>query len=309
VTALAAPRPQRVVAAAWRGWEGFWFAPTDPLPLAVVRIGVGAVVLLWTVSLFGDLGAFFTAGGVTGTAATARPWYAWTLLGAAPPPMLLGAVYLALLLAAPTLALGWHTRLAAIAVFLGVASLQRTDPYVFNSGDSLLRLLCLYVAVAPAGAVLSLDARRRGPRTIPAWPLRLIQLQVCVMYLAAVWAKLRGPAWRDGTATEYALRLPELERFGLGGALDHWPALVPAATYGTIAVEAGFVVVVWPRRTRLPALAVGIALHLGIELSLRVGFFTLAVFVAYLSFLDGAWIRERLHGMRSRSRVMRSWWP
>src|SRR6476661_6443702 len=111
--------------------------------------------------------------------------------------MLLGVVYLALLVSAPSLVLGWHTRVAGIVVFLGVTSLQRTDPYVFNSGDSLLRLLCLYVAIAPSDAALALDARRRGSRTIPAWPVRLIQLQVCVMYLAAVWAKLRGPAWRD----------------------------------------------------------------------------------------------------------------
>ena len=64
MTAVAATRPRRPLAAAWRGWERFWFAPTDPLPLALVRIGVGVVALLWTVSLFGQLGAFFSAGAI-----------------------------------------------------------------------------------------------------------------------------------------------------------------------------------------------------------------------------------------------------
>lgn len=285
---------------AWRGWDRFWFAPTDPLALGLVRIAVGVTMVLWTLSLLGQLGDFFTAGGVTGTVTRERPWYAWTVLGAAPSPLLLGAVWLALLAAAVALALGWRTRAAAVIVLVAAVSLQRTDPYVFNSGDSLLRLLCLYLAIAPAGAALSLDARRRGPRAIPAWPVRLIQLQVAVMYLAAVWAKLRGPAWRDGTATEYALRLPDLERFPLGRALDEWPALVPLTTYGTIAVEAALVVLIWPRRTRPFALLAGVGLHLGIELGLRVGFFTLAVFASYLAFVDPAWARARARAVRRR---------
>jgi hypothetical protein len=282
-----------MIGAAWRRWEDFWFAPTDALVLGLVRIVVGAAMTLWTVSLLGQLDDFFTARGVTGTVAAARPGYARSVLGAAPSPMLLSVLWLALLTASVALALGWRTRVASVVVLIGAVSLQRTNPYVFNSGDSLLRLLCLYLAMAPAGAALSLDARRRGIRTIPAWPLRLIQLQVSVMYLAAVWAKLRGPLWRDGTATEYALRLPDLERFPLGRALDAWPAAVAPATYGTILVEAALVVLVWPRRTRLIVLLAGVALHLAIDIGLRVGFFTIAVFACYVAFLDPAWARAK----------------
>lgn len=275
-----------MIRAAWRHWDRFWFAPTDPLPLALIRIALGTVMTLWALSLFGQLADFFAVDGVTGDAARGRAWYAWTVLGAAPPPMLLGAVYLSLVVAAPALALGWHTRAASVVVLVAAVSLTRTDPYVFNSGDVLLRLICLYVALAPAGAALSLDARRRGARMIPAWPLRLLQLQVSVMYLGAALGKFRGVGWRDGSATGYALRLPELERFPLASALDAWPALVPFTTYATLAVEAALVVLVWPRRTRAPALLVGVTLHLGIELGLRVGFFSVAVMIIYLAFLD-----------------------
>ncbi|WP_028067852.1 HTTM domain-containing protein [Solirubrobacter soli] len=280
---------------AWHRWDRFWFAPVDPLPLGLVRIALGVVMTLWTLTLLPQLPDFFTARGVTGSAAAGRPWHVWTLLGATPSPTWLGAVCLAMLVAAIALTAGWHTRVASIIVCLGAVSLQRTDPYVFNSGDSLLRLLCLFVALAPAGACLSLDARRRGPRSIPAWPLRLIQIQVSVMYLAAVWAKLRGPAWRDGSATEYALRVSDLVRFPVGDLLDAAPWLVPAATYGTMAIEAALVVLVWPRRTRPFALLAGVTLHLGIDLGLRVGFFTLAVFTAYLAFVDRSYLRPFHH--------------
>jgi hypothetical protein len=281
-----------IVRRACDAWDRFWFAATDPLPLALVRIALGALMTLWAISLAGQLPDFYTAAGVTGEATSGHPWYAWTLLGAAPGPTRVGAVFLALVLASPALALGWHTRAASVVVFLSTLSLQRSDPYVFNSGDALLRLLCLYVMIAPAGAMLSLDARRgRGMRAIPAWPLRLIQVQVSVMYAAAVWAKLHGVTWRDGSAAAYAMRLPDLARFPLTGPLEH-PLLAHAATYGTIAVEGTLAVLLWPRRTRPYALVAGCVFHLAIDLTLRVGFFSFAVLTAYLAFADPAWVRR-----------------
>jgi hypothetical protein len=286
---------------AWRAWDRFWFAPIDPLPLALVRIALGVLITLWALSLGPQLPHFFTADGIMGEAARGRPWYAWTLLGGAPSPWLLGAVFAALLTAAPALALGWHTRVASIVVFLAVHSLQRTDPWVFNSGDVLLRLLCLYVMLAPAGAALSLDARRRGPHEVPAWSLRLLQLQVSAMYLGAVWAKLRGPSWRDGSATAYALRLPELQRFPGASLLDHSVLLADVLTYGTLAIEAALAVLVWPHRTRRFVLLAGCALHIGIDLTLRVGFFTPAVLTAYLAFTNPAWVRSKLRKATNRN--------
>jgi hypothetical protein len=278
-------------------WNGFWFADIDPATLGLIRIAFGAVITVWTLSLAGDLGAFFARDGVVGGAAAVEVWWRWNVLAWAPSEFALGAVYLALLLASIGAMIGWHSRASLAVVFVALVSLQRTDPYVFNSGDSLLRLLALLLLVAPCGAAFSLDRRRAlrtghpAVTTHPAWPLRLIQIQVTVMYLAAVWAKLHGAAWRDGTAASYATRLPDLARFH---APEWWtgsPLAAHLATYGTIAIEASVAVLVWNRRTRLPALIGGVALHLSIDYSIRVGFFTLAVLTAYLSFVDPATVR------------------
>jgi hypothetical protein len=56
-------------------------------------------------------------------------------------------------------------------------------------------------------------------------------------------------------------------------------------TYGTLAVEFSIGVLVWNRRLRPYVLLAGIALHLSIELTMRIGFFSWAVLVAYLAFV------------------------
>ena len=59
--------------------------------------------------------------------------------------------------------MGQWTRLAAVVVFVGIVSLERRNPFVFNSGDGLLKVIAFYMMLAPSGASLSLDRwRRRG---------------------------------------------------------------------------------------------------------------------------------------------------
>ena len=119
---------------------------------------------LWTLTLLGQLAEFFTANGVAGSGDqhSGRGTRGRCSVRRHRPPAL-GAVVSGAAARPPSaLTAGWHTRVASIVVFLGAVSLQRTDPYVFNSGDSLLRLLCLYVAIAPGGRRAL--ARRAPPR-------------------------------------------------------------------------------------------------------------------------------------------------
>jgi hypothetical protein len=67
----------------------------------------------------------------------------------------------------------------------------------------------------------------------------------------------------------------------------HTATISNLLTYGALAIELGLAVLVWNRRLRPWVLGLGVALHLGIDWSIRVGFFTLAVFVLFLVFLPG----------------------
>ena len=251
-------------------WNRFWFASQPASTLAAMRICVGGLAFASGLILWPDLDPFFqpTWLGRTGSR----------------------AVDLALVLAACCLSLGWRTRIAAGVTLLCLTVLARTNPFIFNSGDTLLRHLALVIAVAPSGAALSLDRKRQTGTAwafpfVPVWPLRLVQVQVAVMYAAAVMHKLGGVTWWDGTATAYPLRMPDVTRFSLTTLVTSSVAAAQLMTWGTLAVEAAIPLLVWNRRCRPWVLGAGVALHLSIDLTLRAGLFSWVVLASYLSFV------------------------
>jgi hypothetical protein len=288
-------------------WNGFWFTPSPATPLAFVRIAFGLVVTAWTLSLRGDgdFGAFFQHDGIL----PATNWHAapslvsllriWDGDGATT------IVFLLLLVSSILLTLGLFTRVAALAVFIGIMSFERRNPFLFNSGDGLLRLLALYLVFAPSGAYLSLDRWRRDREhfwEVPlasSFALRLMQIQLSALYIGSVWAKLSGGSWNDGTAVSYALRTGDLHRFGLPGFLSTSLLMSNLETFGTLAIESALAFLVWNRRLRPWVLGAGVILHLAISYGIRVGFFSLGIFTLYLAFLTptaAQWIVDALRG-------------
>ncbi len=296
-------------------WDRFWFAPRSTSTAAVVRIAGALVLLGWTATVGRDLLAFFGpeailprqpdfgAAGLKGI---------WSVLGTSPSPTVVVAVYVAMLVGSLCLLVGFHSRLAALVVFAGMVSFTRRDPAVFNSGDALLRVLTFYLVLVPGGAALSVDRWRRVRKTggrfweFPAraqWPLRLMQIQLSVAYLAAVWAKVGGVTWREGTAVTYALRVGFIRRLPVPESLTTSLLLSNVLTYGTLATELALGLLVWNRRLRPRILLVGVAFHLVLDYAFRVGFFSYGMFVLYLAFVPpetmDAWLA------RVRSRVAR----
>jgi hypothetical protein len=223
----------------------------------------------------------------------------------------IAACLVALIVASVALTLGLLTRVAALVVFVALLSLQRRNPFVFNSGDALLRDLSFYLVLAPAGLVFSVDGLRRARKTFwaaPAraiWPLRLMQVQFTIVYLAAVWGKARGTNWNDGTAVSYALRIQDYARLPVPSFISNSLFISNVLTLGTLALELALAVLVWNRKLRPWVLLLGVSLHLGIEYSLRVGFYSLAILALYLAFVPPeratAWalsLRERLRRSR-----------
>jgi hypothetical protein len=285
------------VSRAWRSWSRFWFEPEPTGALAVFRICFGALALLWTLSLLPDLHSFFATSGVLPRQPGGDSG-SWGFLRLTPGGET--ALFAVLLTACVCLVLGLGTRLAALVVFVGITSFERRNLFVFNSGDGLMRVLAFYLALAPSGAALSLDRLRRAPGRfweLPArapWAWRLMQVQFSVLYLSAAWAKVRGQSWNDGTAVSYALRVGDLERFAAPHFISHTVLASNLLTYGTLAVELALGILVWNRALRPWVLGAGLLFHLGIELTIRVGFFSLALFVLYMVWLPPDWPARRL---------------
>lgn len=262
---------------AWRRWA---FDPIDTTPMAAVRIACGLLTLGWTLYLLPDAQAFLSDKGLTsGPVGGTDGWWA----------LHLGSPYVVLaVLAGASIALmvGWHSRVAAVVVAVLLTVVQRRDVYVLDSGDLLLRELAIFVALMPSGEKWSLDARRRGEcRPRAPWALRLLQVQVSLLYLFSVTAKLHGTSWQDGSAVGKAVQLKDLQRFAVPQSLATSVTFSALLTYGTLLIEAFLIVGLWIPKTRWWAMGLGIALHLGIEATLLTGWFSLAVIACYLAFL------------------------
>jgi hypothetical protein len=272
----------------WQAWERFWFAPRSLAPLDLVRTAFGVLVFLWALSVLPDAKTFFGPDGVLAD----PPGHdgAWSVLHVWDSGTAAVVLVVLLGLGGLCLAAGVWRRVAAAVVFVAFVSLGNRNGFIGNSGDALLRVLSLYILLA-----------QFAPRS--TWPLRLIQIQVSLIYLGTVWAKLRGHAWPDGDAVAYAFRLEDLARFAMPD-IGSSQFLTHVLTYGTLVVEGALGVLVWVPRVRPWVLLAGVCLHLGIEYRLRVGFFSWAILTTYLAFLPGE-LAERLLARVPRLRSRR----
>jgi hypothetical protein len=282
-----AERPSRPEAAV-QAWREFWFRPEAIYPLGLVRIAFGALTVAWTLSLLPGLDAFFGADGVVSHSPSLDN--RWDVFDVLPGDQVLLTGWIVLLLAAIAMTVGWHSRIASLLVLVLVFSFLRRDPWVFNAGDILIRIEALLLAVAPTGAALSLDCRRRtgsfwSAETRAPWAIRLLQVQLSLIYLATVVNKAQGETWPRGTSVSFALRLEDMLILPIPQWISTNAFLMNTATWGTVAIELAIGILVWNRRCRPWVLAAGVAMHIGILLTLAVGFFTPAMFVLYLAFI------------------------
>lgn len=272
-------------------WSNFFYAPADPTSLAVFRIAFGILVVLDAASyarhandLLGPTGFVPFEDWRAGSRGKHFSLLRWL-------PRSIGSVYAVLLLysvAGLAVAIGFATRTAAIVTLIAGVSIYHRNRFVLHSGDALMRLLNFLLIFSSAGAVLSVD-NQIGNAESPAsatWPLRLMQIQVAVLYLHAVRFKLKGRMWRAGTATHYATNLLTHRRRRLPRALDS-AAAHRFASYGTIAVEFAAGTLVWFDGTRYYALAAAAILHLSLEYFMRMHLFQWVMLSSLVLFVPG----------------------
>jgi hypothetical protein len=204
-------------------------------------------------------------------------------------------VLIGLCLSSCCLTIGCLTRIATITVFVILASLYHRNPYLLNSGDTYMRMLAFWLIFSPSGKMLSFDhwlACRRfaGPpkkaSASPIWSLRLLQIQMCLVYAQSFFAKLSGSTWLDGTAVYYSSRLVDLHRLAIPYVFDHlWTCKL--LTWGTLAIELALFTLIWWRQARYFVLAAGVIQHLVIEWHMNIPVFQWLMIVSYVLFIDG----------------------
>jgi hypothetical protein len=278
----------RRAGAALNAWRTFWFRPEPAYTLGIVRIAFGGLLIVWTLWMYQGLYASLGPKGITPRPPNRE--YVWGVFHLFPSQTALLVGWLVLLAAAVALTVGWHSRIAAVLVFIVIMSMERRNPSIFNGGDALLRIESIFIMLAPCGAALSLDQRRRSgsfwtAQAIRPWALRLLQIQLSIVYLATVVEKLSGDTWHNGTAVMYALHQNDLHALPMPSWFTDNLLLTNALTWGTLVIEVALGILVWNRRCRPWVLGAGVIMHLSISLMIQVGFFTWVTFILYLAFI------------------------
>ncbi len=292
-----------------REWDRFWFTPTDPATLAVIRILAGAM-LLYTHLVWGlALTDFFGEHGWLAPKAVQlalRDSYSWSYLWWFETRQLaLGhRPYSMALVVFALLTVGLFSRTMSVLAFVATASYVGRAPGALFGLDQINLLLAMYLMVGPSGAAYSLDrwlkSRRLGAPLPPAEPsvaaniaVRLIQLHLCVIYLYAGMGKLMGPAWWNGDAMWQAIANLEYQSIDLTW-LANWPRLLNLLTHVTVFWELFYCVLIWPRATRPIMLALAVPMHLGIAFCLGMITFGVVMLIANLAFVSPAMFRAVL---------------
>ena len=271
-------------------YHRFWFAPSAPHALGIVRILMGGMALYSTAIWGLELEAFFTDGGFQpASLVNVRGGLSfWFLV----PDGWVRPAHYACLLALALYTVGAGTAVTKWLAFAIVASYAQRVPMATFGLDQIATFLTLYLALAPCGAAFSIDARLRKSPDPPApsprnrLATRLIQVHLCVLYTAAGLSKLKGEAWWDGSAIWKAAANLEYQTADLTWLARPWAEPIGhLLTHVTVAWELSFWALVWRPRLRPYVLAIGTGMHLGIGAFLGMWTFGLVMTFAYVAFV------------------------
>lgn len=252
-------------------WNRFFFGPISARPSGAFRIAYGLIIIGYLALMTVEFDYFYTGAGLLqGTEArqAAGPLRFSPLQYVDNPTI--AHVFLAVTASvAVAFTLGWHTRLMSILLYLGMLSLYHRNVASNGGPDALPMILSFYMMLCPCGAAFSLDAlraaRKRGtlaePLIVP-WAVRLLQMQICLIYFQSCVIKSRGESWLNGTTVHYILFNREFGQFNLEW-LAQYPLLINVMTHGALLIEFALAFWLWFRPTRRWAILGGLASILG----------------------------------------------
>lgn len=272
-----------------------WAQRVDGSSLAVLRIALGLVVVLsavrtwaygWTDRLYAGPAHRFT--------------YLW--MGWVPQPGPLGIRVLVATTAAAGLAiaLGWRTRLAAVALLVSFGWIEAIDATTYLNHYWFVTLLALLAIVVPFGATWSIDARRhpgRDQRVARGW-VWLLRFQVGIVYASAGLAKLQPDWLLRGIPLRFWL--PARSDVPVIGPLLRYPETAHVLSIAGAAFDCTIVPLLLWRRTRFWAWLAVVAFHLITWRLFPIGVFPWLMVAMATVFFDPSWPSALVRRIRRR---------
>jgi hypothetical protein len=210
------------------------------------------------------------------------------------------ALYTLMLLCFLTSIIGFQTRASLLGAFALYTYFSLVDSVsTMTKYSAIASHVLLMLSLSQCGAVWSLDAwlagrwRRRArpgeagmewPKS-PAWPRRLIQLMIGIVYFGASITKMHTPAYFSGDQLRYwmitDINFPNL----LGDYVALYPPLIVIGCYVAVVFELLFLFLAWRGLGRRVMLTLGVLFHLGTFLTLGLRVFPTLCVMIYFAFL------------------------
>lgn len=289
----------------WQAVMDWLTAEESARKVALFRIVFGTVIFLNVLLMAGHLVPYFSSAGFYSTTmahSLANPlaFSLFYVLGDG--PVIVYAAYVILVVACLLFIVGWRSRLMAIILFVLYTSFEMRNPLLFHAGDDILRIALFYTCFLQTDRAFVLPMLKRvSARSVPGWPVKLIQFQMACIYLSAGISKVESPQWWDGSYAYRMLTLPGRGYFSWHWLL-HMPTLANLLTYSVIWMEISFFFLVWFESTRRLAVIQAALLHLGILATVNVVYFSeimLSILFLFTLPRDGRDLRIFLTQVRS----------
>jgi predicted DCC family thiol-disulfide oxidoreductase YuxK len=267
----------------------------DLRSLAVFRIGLAAVILVDLFNRFQDLTAHYTDAGVMPRTLLREvaPTFHWSLHALSGTVWFQGVLFAIAALIAIALLVGYRTRIATIASWALMVSLQNRNPTLLFAADYVLVALLFWSMFLPLGACYSMDSAlnsstRKLPERFASGATFALMVQQSFIYIFSAVIKGQGTAWNDGSAVYYALSFDQYAT-PIGRFLLNFPALMTLSTHITFVLEwLGPLLIFIPFRNsffKMLAIALFVPLHIGFGLTLNLGIFPFLSVFSWLAFL------------------------
>ena len=292
-----------------RGLDHF-FAPQPMQGMVIARVGLGLLLFFSYLSKFPYVQALYGPAGIGGYDLHQRmPGVdpgrvleaSLHVLHRVSSPELIWLLYAVLLLASLCFAVGAFTRAAGLTALLLHTLFHARNYHAYLGWGVMLKPFLFFVLMSPVGRFGSVDAWRRRTRDPlipveewvgPAWPVRLVQMQICTLYAVAGWSRLDDPGWANGDMLLVALDGRNSGRFDFDWfVMADW---LRPLSYGAFALEPLAPFLLWVRKIR-PWMVLGLmAMHVALEIFSDVDWWQYMMIPLLTVFLPTEWLTRAL---------------
>lgn len=277
----------------------FWFGQTGTKALALFRIAFSLLLVRDIIYRITLVDLFFTEDGLSPISALAGQYLVSSTIQSVIFANTTSALvfHFLWLTTAISLLFGYRTRTAIFLNFIFIASAQLRNILILNGADTVMRTCSFWILFLPLGARWSLDSRRNGGSqdSTYAFPLRLIQFQIAIVYAVTALFKQNQSIWLSGEALHSSLQVVAFINPVGEWMVQFLPTtLFPLLNYGVLVVEHAFLPLVFlplaQPRARIIGLVLCASMHIGILICMSIPNFSIVMLITYILFLEDEWI-------------------